>query len=338
MSSLLSRWRSTPRLAVIGTDLKFIAPLIPRFSEAFEVRVDEWSRFRSHDEAQTERILKWADVVVCEWAGPNAVLASQRKKKGQWLVVRLHRMELQHPDWRQIDIDAVDRVVTVGPYYRRRVLGETGWPAEKVVFVPNFVDGDRFTADKAEDAHFNLGMIGIASARKRLDIGLDVLSLLREDEPRFRLFLKGESPWERKWVADRSDEVAFFESVRRRIDSDPTLHQAVTFDPHGLDVGSWLHKIGFVLSCSDDESFHLSPAEGMASGAVPIILPWPGADEIYDPEWIAADAAGMAARASELASNPHLLVETGKRARAEVLAKYGIDEVTDIWMRDVLSA
>ena len=37
-----------------------------------------------------------------------------------------------------------------------------------------------------------------------------------------------------------------------------------------------LRGVDWVLSTSDDESFHLSPAEGMASGAVPAVLPWPG--------------------------------------------------------------
>ena len=43
----------------------------------------------------------------------------------------------------------------------------------------------------------------------------------------------------------------------------------------GPDVGTWLRRIGFILSTSDDESFHLAPAEGMASGAVPVIRSWP---------------------------------------------------------------
>jgi hypothetical protein len=50
-----------------------------------------------------------------------------------------------------------------------------------------------------------------------------------------------------------------------------------------------------VLSTSDDESFHLAPAEGMASGAVPALLNWPGAETIYDPHWIHANPGALAA-------------------------------------------
>ena len=173
------------RLAVVGTDLKFITPLVRRFEESprYVVRVDEWPKYRAHDEAATGEIIEWADTIVCEWAGPNAVIASREKRPDQRLVVRLHRMELGHPDWRDIDIDAVDVVVTVGPYYRRRVREVTGWPEDKVRLVPNFVDVDAIDLPKTDEARFHLGMIGVSSARKRLDIALDVLAELRADDP-----------------------------------------------------------------------------------------------------------------------------------------------------------
>ena len=62
----------------------------------------------------------------------------------------------------------------------------------------------------------------------------------------------------------------------------------------GLDVPAWLRRIGFILSTSDDESFHMAPAEGMASRAVPVIRHWPGAETIYDTRWIKEDTAEMA--------------------------------------------
>ncbi|WP_051456756.1 hypothetical protein [Brochothrix campestris] len=46
-------------------------------------------------------------------------------------------------------------------------------------------------------------------------------------------------------------------------------------------MGEWFKKIGYTLSTSDNESFHLAPMEGMASGAFPCILNWEGAESIY---------------------------------------------------------
>ena len=41
------------RLAVVGTDLKFITPLLERIETTgrFEIRVDEWPKFRAHEKA-----------------------------------------------------------------------------------------------------------------------------------------------------------------------------------------------------------------------------------------------------------------------------------------------
>lgn len=322
------------RLAVVGTDLKFIEPLIARFEATglFEIRVDEWPKFRTHDETQTAEMIDWADIIVCEWAGPNAVIASRSKRPDQRLVVRLHRMELDHPDWRDIDIDAVDLVITVGPYYRRRVPELTRWPEKKVVLVPNFVDSSALGLPKSPGARHRLGMLGAASARKRLGIGLDVLRSLREKDDRYELSVKGSYPWDLKWVEDRPEEAAYFAEIRTRLENDLLLRDAVTFDPPGADVPAWLQTIGFLLSTSDDESFHLSPAEAMASRAVPVIRPWPGADEVYDPKWVVDGAEAMAQRILDVGGDEKIWRELGEEARQEMISKYDIDDVVANWL------
>jgi len=103
-------------------------------------------------------------------------------------------------------------------------------------------------------------------------------------------------------------------------------------------VAEWLQKIGFLLSTSDDESFHLSPAEGMASRAVPVIRPWPGADEIYDPRWVVSGEAAMAARIIDVASDEREWARLGETARLETISRYDIDGVVPRWVDDVLDA
>ena len=164
-----------------------------------------------------------------------------------------------------------------------------------------------------------------------------MLRELRARDRSYRLFVKGSSPWGLKWVEDRPEEVEYFAEIRRRLDEDPLLADAVTFDPPGPDVADWLQKIGWLLSTSDDESFHLSPAEGMASGAVPVVRPWPGADEVYDPEWVVDGAKAMAERIVELNGDEESWRQAGSRARGEVRSKYAIDDVTELWISEVLS-
>ena len=67
-----------------------------------------------------------ADVVVCEWAGPNAVWYARHKRPGQRLVVRLHMFELRGGWLSALETEAVDRLVTVSDLYRDLVREHLG--------------------------------------------------------------------------------------------------------------------------------------------------------------------------------------------------------------------
>ncbi|WP_227022926.1 glycosyltransferase family protein [Actinomadura rubrobrunea] len=320
------------RVGVAGHDLKFFTRLLDYLKSRpdMEVRVDQWAALKAHDAERSKELVEWADVIVCEWCGPNALWYARHKRRGQRLLVRLHRFEL-YAGWpKQLDIDAVDRVVCVSPHYARLTRETTGWSPDKIVVVPNWVDDRQLDRPKLAGAEHHLGIIGIAPSRKRLDLALDVVEELRRDDLRFTLFVKSKLPWEYWWIWQRDEERAHYEKVFRRIRRSPLLAGGVVFDPYGRDVAAWLRRIGFVLSTSDDESFHLAPAEGMASGAVPVVRNWPGADTIYDARWIHDDAPAMAA--SIAATVRGGLWETERRAaRDQVRRAYGLDEVCRRW-------
>ncbi len=320
------------RVGVAGHDLKFFTRLLDylRSRPDMEVRVDHWAALKAHDEKRSQDLVDWADVVVCEWCGPNALWFAARKRPDQRLVVRLHRFEL-YANWpKQLDIDAVDRVVCVSPHYSSLTREITGWPDAKVVTIPNWVDDHQLDRAKLPGAEHHLGMIGIAPSRKRLDLALDVVEELRRDDPRFTLFVKSKLPWEYWWIWQKEEERAHYDKVFRRIRRSRLLSGGVVFDSYGRDVASWLRRIGFVLSTSDDESFHLAPAEGMASGAVPALLPWPGADTIYDPRWIHEDTAAMAASIATTVALDRWQ-DDADLARGQVTTAYGLDEVCRQW-------
>jgi glycosyltransferase involved in cell wall biosynthesis len=320
------------RVGVAGHDLKFFTRLLDYLKSRpdMEVRVDHWAALKVHDPERSQELADWADVIICEWCGPNALWYAEHKRPGQRLFVRLHRFEL-YLGWPQrLDIAAVDRVICVSPHYAALTRKMTGWPADKVMVVPNWVDDTQFDRAKLDGAEHHLGMIGIAPSRKRLDLGLDVLEHLRRDDPRFMLFVKSKLPWDYWWIWQREEEREHYEQVFRRIRRSPLLAGAVVFDSYGRDVAAWLRRIGFVLSTSDDESFHLAPAEGMAAGAVPALLPWPGAETIYDPRWIHDDPAAMAASIAATVRDGRWEDER-LLGRAQVRKAYALDEVCRQW-------
>ncbi|MFF8726492.1 glycosyltransferase [Streptomyces sp. NPDC015171] len=327
------------RIGVAGHDLKFLTRILDHFRAlpGLDVRVDAWPALARHDPAASRELADWADVVVVEWCGPAAVWYSRHKRRGSRLVIRLHRFELDAEWPGQVDIDAVDRVICVSPYYARRTLEHTGWPESKVVVVPNWVDADQLDRPKAPGARHRLGMIGIAPSRKRLDLGLDVLEALRARDRRWHLSVKSKPAWEYWWIWNKPEERAHYEAILRRIQTSELLEGAVVFDEFGADVASWLRRVGHVLSTSDDESFHLSPAEGMASGAVPALLPWPGADEIYDRRWIHDSPVAMAEAIAGLGASQETWHLAARTARAQVRESYALDRVAAAWTELVVS-
>jgi glycosyltransferase involved in cell wall biosynthesis len=329
---------SALRVVVAGHDLKFFTPLLDflPLQPDLEVRVDQWAALGSHDPAASQELAAWADVVVCEWCGPNAVWYSRHKRRGSRLLVRLHRFELTSPYPGQVRIGAVNQVICVSRSYARLCRQRTGWPEAKVATVPNAIDVAQLDRPKLDGARFHLGMIGIVPSRKRLDLALDVLEELRRHDDRYLLFVKSGMPWQHWWVWQHAEEREHYATALRRVQRSPLLRGAVVFDDAGPDVAAWLRRVGFVLSTSDDESFHVAPAEGMASRAVPVLRHWPGAETIYDMRWIHRGPAEMAAAIAAL-DDEGAWRQAGEEAQAQVAAAFGLDHVCETW-RGLLAA
>ena len=324
--------RASTRVVVAGHDLKFFTPLLSylRLQPDLEVRLDQWAALGKHDPAASRELAAWADVVICEWCGPNAVWYSRHKRRGSRLLVRLHRFELRSPYPGQLKIGAVNQVVCVSKHYARLCREYTGWPETKVATVPNALDVAQLDRPKLDGARFHLGLVGMVPSRKRLDLALDVLEELRREDDRYLLFVKSGMPWEHWWVWQNPAEREHYASALRRVQRSPLLRGAVVFDDAGPDVAAWLRRVGFVLSTSDDESFHVAPAEGMVSRAVPVLRHWPGAETIYDMRWIHRGPAEMAAAIMAF-GDEHDWRAAGDDAHAQAAAAFNLARVCQAW-------
>lgn len=322
------------RVGIASHDLKFFNRIQEHLAGLpdVELRLDRWETLSTHDQRASEQMVAWADVIVCEWAGPNLVWYSRNKRDGQRLIVRLHRFELEAGWLADVRVDAVDQIVCVSPFYAQLTAQITGWPTDRIVVIPNWVDIAQFERPKLAGAEYTLGMIGISPHRKRPDLGVEVLSLLRRRDRRFRMAVKSKLPWDYWWIWRRPEEQVEAEKLFHRLHEDETVAGAVTFDGFGGDVAAWLRRVGWVLSTSDDESFHLAPAEGMASGAVPALLPWPGADTIYDVRWIHEDPRRMADAIYDTVASGQWAA-TARLAHEQVAASFPLDDVCGTWAR-----
>ena len=326
-----SKTRFPRKVLVSGYNFKFVTELADRLGRRDDlgVTLDEWPR-ASKPSDNTIRRLESADSIFAEWARANAVWFSRNKKTYQFLVVRVHRFELDvhHPT--EILVDNVDAFVYIAPLFGRRLRDELGWPVEKLVYIPNFLDVSWFSRSKLTGARFGIGIVGVESARKRFDLALDLLTEVRREDPRFTLHVRSVLPWNnpRRWQED--DEREYFQWCLARIQHEPLLRGAVIFDLPGRDMARWYRQVGHILSTSDEEGSHMAPAEGMASGAVPVIRPWPGATELYGSDWIHASTKDAAATVLQNA-DPDTWAERSARAQAEVKRSHNPEAVLNAW-------
>jgi glycosyltransferase involved in cell wall biosynthesis len=323
--------RPARRVMVAGFDLRFAAGLADRLGwrPDLDVTIDEWPT-RSEGSPQSAARLAEADVVFAEWARPNAVWLARHRRPEQPLIVRLHRFELDTKWARELSADAVDAMVYIAPLFGRRIRDELGWPVERLVYIPNFLDVDWLDRPKLPDARFTLGFVGMEFARKRFDLALDLVAAVRREDPRFTLAVRSSMPWTNGYAWRRPAEREYVGRCIQRIERDPLLRTAVAFHPPGQDMARWYRRVGFILSTSDDEGCHTSVAEGMAGAAVPVVRPWPGATEVYDKEWVhgcTEDAAAAVLRCVD----PDRWHDLGALAREEIRRTHDPVAVVRAW-------
>ena len=275
------------RVVIASHDMKFMGELMDYLerSSEFEVEQDQWESLHVHDQKRSRELADWADVVFCEWAGPSLAWYSKNKPPHVRLFSRLHRFELAGPWLANVDWANVDGMVFVSELYRRMAIEQLPIDPAQTHVIPNAVDMSDFDRPKLPDARFTLGFIGMVPIHKRPDRAVSLLKALLEHDDRYVLRFKGRMPWEYPYEWKNPVQKQLYLEFFKDTLSDEGLLEHIAFDGFSADVASWQRKIGFMLSPSEVESFHMAPAEGMAARSIPIFWDREGVDEIFGPEF-----------------------------------------------------
>ncbi|MHC9035395.1 glycosyltransferase, partial [Cobetia marina] len=293
---LLQRKNTTILFA--GHDLKFLTDTINAYQEDdnFQVLIDQWQGHTRHDETESLAKLGQADIIFCEWGLGNIRWYSQHKKAGQRLVVRIHLQENCQPQYLQeADREKIDRYIFIAPYRYEEFVEMHELPRDRAKLVFNTVHVDKFNLPKHPEAQYTLGFVGIVPWRKRFDKALELFDKLWHKDNRFTLRVKGKLPEDFPWMKTNPnfrEELALYDELYKKIEQAP-WRDNVFFDGHGNDMPEWYKKIGYIVSTSDFEGSHQAVAEGMASGAIPLMLPWAGAETVYPKDFVFSDVDEM---------------------------------------------
>lgn len=319
-----------PRLLIAGYDLKFIEKLVPALSRRFQVRVDEWTGHNSHDNADSQGALEWAELIFCEWLLGNAVWYSRNKRSDQRLVIRMHRFELARQFGHIVDDGKVDAYIAVSVLYVERLIETFNLERTKVRLLPNYLDAGGYASADDPSRVYNLALIGSLPSRKGLMKALELVCELVKIDPRYNLSVYGKAARDTTWVARDPVEMAYFQRCDDYIE-EHRLHGHVRFKGH-VDVTRALADTGFVLSVSDDEhlpeSFHIAPSDGFAAGGQGLLLDWSGVEYIYPAEFVFPSLDAM--RDHILSNVDYALFQEGARRGLEFISReYSVELFLD---------
>lgn len=319
------------RISIHGTKLTFIDELsrdLARESGS-QIALDEWRHLSAPSSPdRTNELISQSDVVIGEWARPNNVWLQEHVSESKRLIVRAHRYEVTVDFPHFIDMDRFDASIVIVPWVGRELVQRFGWPSEKMVYIPNYVNTRHFARKKLPSAEFTLGMVGITPELKRVDLALDLLEDLRQEDLRYNLRIRGPLPPAHiNWAKEEAQAIQWG-YVLHRIEQSPLLRGSVLFDSPGRDMAAWYEQIGVILSMSDLEGSHVALAEGIASGALPVARAWPGIATLWPSEFI----FGSRERAKEWILNSR---DPENRAAAvdsfQSLASLDQDKVLEAW-------
>ncbi len=321
------------RVLIAGYDFKFMDEIIGFLEKDpnIELVFDKWRTMAGRGHVFEESLLRSADVVFAEWCTASAVWYSRHKLPHQKLIVRLHRFEMNRIWPHQIDYDNVDAFIVIAPHMAERMRNETAIDPAKLHVLSNTVDTLDFRRPKIPGAEYRLGLAGIVPVLKRPDRALALMRELKRLDPRFTLHIRGRLPSSYKLYQTDGFFRLYYQDVYRQITRPGDLHGSVVQEPFGPDMANWFRRIGWILSPSVIEGSHVAVAEGMASGAVPVLWNWPGAGGVYPAEQVFEE------HPERIAQYIHRTVENGaweaaSTAAREFIGRYDTEEIQSRWI------
>lgn len=325
------------KVVIASHDFKFMGELVDVLEkdDRFELEKDVWKSLHEHDVERSRKLVNWADVVFCEWCGPSVGWYAENKRPGQRLISRLHGFELRRraPWMNSINWEQVDELIFVSEHYEKMAMELLPLETTATRVIPNAVDLVDFDREKLQGAQFHIGLVGYVPFLKRPDRAISFLEELVERDDRYVLHIRGRAPWEYPHEWKKPLQKQLYLDFYSEIASNGRLRDRVVFEDFGPDMASWFRKIGVVLSPSDVESFHLAPAEGMASRAIPIVWDREGAQGIFG-RYVDGGSAKAIDRVLEL-REPARFAEEGEKAR-EYATRWGVKHIIADWI-DVLA-
>lgn len=253
------------KLAFFATNRMFIDPVIERLQREHEVTV-----YSTPTTEEMRAALGRCDLAWFEWCDQLLIQATKLPKTCK-IVCRLHSYEVFTELPRQVDWSKVDHLVFVNRSVQD-LLGFNVAVAIPQSVIYDGVDCRRFDIPKNKPLGKKICSIGYINYKKNPALLLYCFKAIHDYDAGYTFHIAGEHQ-------DPRIQVYFAHLL-------PRLNLPVQFDGWVEDIPAYLRDKDYVISTSLFESFHYSIAEGMASGVLPLIHDWLGAEYLYPRQYI----------------------------------------------------
>ncbi|WP_405306368.1 hypothetical protein [Methanobrevibacter sp.] len=283
LKNIFSSKPKKPHLLIAGVDLKFIVPAIKYLEKYYEIKVDEWD-WNTDKEVSSKSIelLKWADIILCEWMEYYAPWYSKNVSKDQKLFIRAHRYEITLDYGSKINFENVCGVITINYFLLEIFSNVFRIPREKMFVLNNFIETSIYGGVKNNDYSKHIALVGYAPSYKGYMRALDILNQLKEHDD-FKLYLYGKDYTQMHWK-DNPEQIEYFNACDEFIEENNLGNSIV--NRGWVERNDMFQDIGYVLSLSDIEGSHLSPTEAFADSTISLLIKWPGVEYVYPKELI----------------------------------------------------
>ncbi|MBD3257172.1 glycosyltransferase [candidate division GN15 bacterium] len=284
------------KLVFFAAQQTFVKDIIEELSRSNTVKL-----FAGGTIDEMRELMAWADLAWFEWCD-NFIIEATKLPKTCHIVCRLHSYEAFTDMPSKVNWDRVDHLIfvnqSVQDIFRQQITNDIS-----TSIVHNGVNLQRFTIPTNKSHTKRIASVGYINYKKNPALLLYCFKKIYEYDPEYSLHIAGSHQ-------DVRIQLYFQHFLNRN-------PLPVYFDGWVDDIPSWFEDKGYVISTSLFESFHYSIAEGMASGVLPLIHDWFGADKLYPKDYLFGDPDGCVCLLKQLEQGDVSTLRTRNRQHIE---------------------
>lgn len=256
------------KIAVFAALDSFIKDISSYLEEDNEVQY-----FDGSDSREMLRLMEWADIAWFEWCDQYLIEASTLPKVCK-IVCRIHSYEVFTEMPQQVNWVNVDQIIFVNESVRQLFNMVNKISAYQSV-VHNALNLNHYKLEEQKNYGKKIASVGYINYKKNPTLLLYCFKKIYEYDNEYSLHIAGD-----------------YQDSRIKLYIEHFLHKnplPIHFDGWVENMQDWYKDKDFVISTSLFESFHYSIAEGMASGLIPLIHNWYGAENLYPEKYMFSD-------------------------------------------------